>query len=140
MNAGMDLSFITRTLKTTGILSLVVLAFGWMYYDIFLILSIFSGMIWSIINLYFLALLVQSTIRPDGVDKLTALGFIFIKFPLLYLAGYFLLIVPKFELMYLLIGFSSIFAVIILKVLGRVILGLDNKNSVANNQQQQETI
>ena len=111
-----------------------------MYYDIFLILAIFSGMIWGMINLYFLALLVKSTIRPDGVDKLTALGLIFIKFPLLYLAGYFLLQVSEFELMYLLIGFSTIFAVIILKVLGRVILGLDNKSSVANNQQQQETI
>jgi hypothetical protein len=135
----MDISFISRTLKTTGVLGLIVLTFGWMYLDIYHVLAIFSGMIWSMINLYFLTLLVRSTIRPEGVDKWAAFGFLFIKFPLLYLAGYFLLIVPYFELKYLLIGFTSIFAVMLLKVLGRVVLGLDyNKTNI--NAESRETV
>ncbi len=138
MTSMMDISFIGRVLKTTGVLALLVLIFGWMYYPIFDVLAVFSGMIWSMVNLYFLALLVRAAIRPEGPDKMAALGLILIKFPLLYAAGYFLISVRQFDLMLLLIGFSSLFAVIILKVLGRVILGLDNKNS--DSKQRQEAV
>lgn len=138
MTSMMDISFIGRVLKTTGVLALLVLIFGWMYYSIFDVLAVFSGMIWGMVNLYFLALLVRATIRPEGPDKMTALGLLLIKFPLLYVAGYFLISVRQFDLKLLLIGFSSLFAVIILKVLGRVILGLDNKNS--DSKQRQEAV
>jgi len=140
MTSSMDISFIDRTLKTTGVLALIVLAFGWLHYPFYHILAVFSGMIWGIINLYFLALLVRAAIRPDGADKMAALGLMFIKFPMLYVAGYFLLKVPQFELAYLVIGFSSLFAVMLLKVLGRVILGLDGNNKHNHNQQQQEAV
>lgn len=140
MIANMDISFIFRTLRTTGILAVVVLGFGWMYFNIFQVLSVFFGMIWGMVNLYFLALLVRSTIRPEGIDKMAALGFIIIKFPLLYLSGYFLLKISELSLIGLLIGFSSLFAVIILKVLGRVIMGLDNPRPLENRRQQQETV
>ncbi len=137
MSSAMDIRFIDRTLKTTGIVSLVVLVFGAAYFDIFDVLAVFSGMIWGIVNLYFLSLLVKSALRPEGPDKAATLTLILIKFPLLYLSGYFLIKVPEFDILLLLAGFTSLFAVMFLKVLGRIILGLDSKQSNPGNQQQE---
>jgi hypothetical protein len=123
----MDISFIWRTLKTSGILALIILAFGLYYFETYRILSIFFGMMWGIINLYFLMLLIRVTVRPEGPDKQAAALLMLVKLPLLYLSGYFLITIPRFELTYLVIGFSIIFAVIILKIAGRVLLGIDDK-------------
>jgi hypothetical protein len=136
MTASMDMSFIDRTLKTTAILVLLFVALGSLHFPFYDVLAIVSGTIWSLINLYFLALLIRVTIRPEGPDKVAAAAFLFIKVPLLYLAGYFLLTVPIFQLKYLVIGFSVPLAVILLKVLGRVLLGLDQKKP--NHESQQE--
>lgn len=80
------------------------------------------------VNLIFLSALVRSTLRPEGADVFRAVGLLLIKFPLLYLSGYFLLKVSQFEPYHLLIGFTSVFGVILLKVLGRLFLALDEKN------------
>ncbi len=136
MTASMDISFIDRTLKTTAVLILLFLALGTLHFQFYDVLAVVSGAIWSIINLYFLALLIRATIRPEGPDKVVALVLLFIKVPLLYLAGYFLIQVPMFSLGYLVIGFSVPLAVMFLKVLGRVLLGLDNKKP--NHERQQE--
>ncbi len=129
----MDFGFIARTLKTTGILALIFFAFGAAYLDIFKALSLLFGIIWGIINLYFLTLLVRAVLRPEGPDKKFALGLVLIKFPLLYAAGYFLISNPEFHISWLVIGFSVIFAVMILKVLGRAVLGLDNARPNGNH-------
>ena len=136
MTASMDISFIDRTLKTTAVLILLFLALGTLHFAFYDVLAVVSGAIWSIINLYFLALLIRATIRPEGPDKVVALVLLFIKVPLLYLAGYFLIQVPMFSLGYLVIGFSVPLAFMFLKVLGRVLLGLDNKKP--NHERQQE--
>ncbi len=80
------------------------------------------------VNLIFLSALVRSILRPEGADIFRAVGLLLIKFPLLYLSGYFLLKVSQFEAFHLLIGFTSLFGVIFLKVLGRLFLALDEKN------------
>jgi hypothetical protein len=137
IKTSMDISFIQRTLKTMGFLALIVLVFGIVYLDTGKALSIFSGMIWGMVNLYFLAYLIRVTIRPEGPDKTAALGLLFIKIPLLYLAGYFLISNEYFNLTYLVIGFSTLFAVILLKILGRVILGIDSNKTNDNNSPQE---
>ena len=137
MTSKMDISFIDRTLKTTGVLSFIVLSFGWMYFPIFDVLSVFSGMIWGIINLYFLSRLIVCTIRPEGPDKGTAAAFFFIKLPILYLAGYFLIKVNEFDILLLVAGFTSLFAVMLLKVLSRALLGLDDQKPVLDSNQQE---
>ena len=123
-----DLSFLDRSLKTTGILLLIFLPVGFYYFSSFTTLAIFTGGVWGIINLIFLSALVRSTIRPEGANKFRAAGLLLIKFPLLYLSGYFLLKVSQFEPFHLMIGFTSLFGVIFLKVLGRLFLALDEKN------------
>ncbi|UCC45498.1 MAG: hypothetical protein JSU65_06155 [Candidatus Zixiibacteriota bacterium] len=120
----MGLDLIIRTLKTTAILLVIFFPFGIYYLGFYPSLAVFTGGVWGLFNLLFISALVRVTIRPGGVDKPKAIGIGLFKFPLLYVAGYFLLKAPIFDPLYLLIGFSSFFAVIILKVLGRLITGI----------------
>lgn len=122
----MEISFIERTLRTSGLLSLVILIFGSFYYGFMPSLSVFTGLIWGMVNLYFLSLLVRTTIKPDDIDKTGALVLLLIKIPLLYLAGYFLITSDHFDPILLLAGFTVVLLVIILKALGRYLLNLDH--------------
>ena len=122
----MGLDFLNRTFRTTAALLLIFVPFGLYYFGFYQSLAVLSGGIWGILNLLFITRLVQSTIRPEGAQTWRAVAFALIKFPALYAAGYFLLKVPQFSPVHLLIGFSSLLAVMVLKVLGRLYLGLDN--------------
>jgi len=77
------------------------------------------------VNLLFLAALVRAAIRPAPVDKLRIAGLAVLKFPLLYLSGYFLVTMPMFRVVPILIGLSSVLAVMSLKAVGQAITGLD---------------
>ncbi len=132
----MEINFIERTLRTAGLLALIILIFGTFYYGFLPTLSVFTGLIWGIVNLYFLAILIRSTIRPDDVDKVGALVVLFIKIPLLYLTGYFMITSTLFDPILLLIGFSVLLLVIVLKEIGRTILNLDQ----ISGKERQETI
>ncbi|UCG60370.1 MAG: hypothetical protein JSV52_08520 [Candidatus Zixiibacteriota bacterium] len=133
MKTELDLSFILRTLKTTGVVLLIGAAFGLYYLGPWPSLAFLSGGTWGMVNLIFITGLVRVTIRPEGVDTQKALGWAIIKFPLLYGAGYFLLKVPQFEPLHLLAGFSLLLLIIVLKVVGRAILGLDEKQQQNQN-------
>jgi hypothetical protein len=117
--------FILRTLKTTGVVLLVALLFGTMYFGFYDGLAVFSAGIWSMVNLIFLSAFIRAAVRPDGVDKLTVFGLAFIKFPLLYAAGYFLMTADIFRPLPLLVGFSIIIVVMALKAVARALLNLD---------------
>lgn len=133
MKTGFDLSFIHRTLKTTGVVLLIVTLFGVYYLGLWPSLAFLSGGIWGMINLLFITGLIRATIRPEGVDVPKAVGLAIVKFPLLYGAGYFLLKVPQFGPLYLLAGFSLLLIIIVLKVVGRAILGLDENEQQSQN-------
>ena len=122
----MGLEFIGRTLRTFGIVLVVFLPFGFYYPGFYPSLAILSGGVWGMINLMFISALVQSAIRPEGADVGRTVGFMLIKFPALYVAGFFLLKVPMFTALHLLIGFTGVMAIMVLKVLGRLFLGLDS--------------
>lgn len=121
--------FILRTLKTTGVVLLVALLFGTMYFGFYDGLAVFSAGIWSMVNLIFLSVLIRAAVRPDGVDKLAVFGLAFVKFPLLYAAGYFLATADIFRPIPLLIGFSIIIIIMALKAAARAILHLDMTGS-----------
>lgn len=120
-----EANFVSRTLRTTGLVALLCLAFGSLYYGFEPSLSVFTGIVWGMINLYFLSLLVRSSLRPEGADKASALIFLFIKFPLLYLSGYFLMTNDYFDPLLLVIGFTVSLLIIVLKAAGRALLKLD---------------
>ncbi|MEP0827339.1 MAG: hypothetical protein AB1690_04345 [Candidatus Zixiibacteriota bacterium] len=120
-----EANFVSRTLRTTGLVALLSLAFGSFYYGFKPSLSVFTGIVWGMINLYFLSLLVRSSLRPEGADKASALIFLLLKFPLLYLSGYFLMTNDYFDPLLLVIGFTVSLLIIVLKAAGRALLKLD---------------
>jgi O-antigen/teichoic acid export membrane protein len=120
-----EIDFIRRTLRTTGLLALLALVFGSLYFGFSPALSIFTGIIWGMVNLYFLSMLIRSTLRPEGADKMTALILLIIKFPLLYLSGYLMMVSNYFNPLLLVIGFTVNLLVIVLKAAGRALLKLD---------------
>jgi hypothetical protein len=120
--------FIQRTLKTTGVVLILVLIFGTLYFGFYDTLAVFSAGIWSMVNLIFLRALVRTVIRPEGIDKLAVIGLVLIKFPLLYAAAYFLFTVDIFRPIPLIIGLSVVIAVMVLKAIGRALLNLDVVN------------
>ncbi len=124
----MDLTFIGRTLKTTGAISLLVLIFGSFYFGFQPTLSVFTGIIWGMINLYFLSLLIRATLKTGEIEKTSALILLLIKFPLLYVSGYFMIVSDYFQPILLLTGFTLVLLIIVLKAVGRTILKLDNVN------------
>lgn len=118
----MGLEFIDRSLRTTGIVLMIFLPFGMYYLGVFPTLAGFSGGVWGMINMIFIAALVRATLRPEGADRMKALGLAVFKFPLLYLSGYCLLKVPQFEPLYLVCGFSSLFVIIVLRAIGKIMI------------------
>lgn len=128
MRSSFDLDFIARTLRTAGIVLMIVLPFGIYYFGVFPTLSFFFGGIWGMLNLIFLKHLITAVIRPDGVDVPRAVLTGLLKFPLLYVSGYFLISNSHFQPSTLLWGFTLVLGVMVLKVLGRWILHLDENN------------
>ncbi len=121
----MGLEFITRIIKTTAVVSLVVSLCISYYFDWKIGLGFFVGSAWSLINLFFIRTLIKEVVSPNEARKSITAVLALLKFPLLYVAGYFIVASEFFSVYALLAGFSLLFAVIVLKVLGRLILGLD---------------
>ena len=121
--------FFDRSLRMTALMTLLVsIAFA-LYQGVWPALAILSGSVWSIVNLMFLRMALVAILRPQGPDRLTAAGVLLIKFPALYLAGYFLLSFPKFDTLLLGFGFSIFLIVVSLKAAGRALLQMDNLQS-----------
>ena len=137
MKSKFDLDFIQRTLRTSGVVLLICLVFGYYYYGLWPALGFFSGGVWGMVNLLLITSLVKLTIPPEGADVTAALITGLVKFPLLYVSGYFLLKVEQFEPLHLLYGFSLILVIIVLKAMGRVLLGLDANG---NDEQTQKVL
>ena len=124
----MGLEFIDRTLKVSGIVLLIFVPFGLYYLGVYPSLAVFTGGVWGMINLIFIAALVRAGIRTEGVDKFKAFGIAIFKFPLLYLSGYALTQVPQFEPLYLLGGFTSLFVIIVLRAAGLAMMKASDQN------------
>ena len=121
----MGLEFISRIIRTTLIVAVILLLFGSVYYRPSEALGCFVGAIWGVLNLYFIKILITEVLTPEETRKRVALVLALIKFPALYVVGYFILASGWFSAGSLLVGFSLMFAVTVLKVLGRMILGMD---------------
>lgn len=131
MKNSLGLDFIDRSIKMTGALLLVVMAYGTYHLGFYPALALFSGGVWGMINLMLITAMVKASIRPDGISGKKVAAIALIKFPFLYLAGYFLLRVSLFEPWLLLMGSATVFVVIVLKAGGRLMMGLDNSKPKA---------
>ena len=129
----LDLDFIRRVIVTTGVLSVLALLFISVYYDWRFGLGVFFGSVWGIANLHFLRELIVSTITPEEIDRKKVIFFALVKFPGLYFAGYLILKYGNLSILSFLFGFTLLFAVAVLKVLGRLLNEwLENSGSPHN--------
>lgn len=121
----MGLEFITRIIRTTTVLALIVALYLTMYYSGKVALGFLIGVTWSLTNLYFIKGMVTEVITPNETRKDVAIVLGLAKFPVLYGGGYLIIASGYFSVYSLLAGFSLIFPIALLKVLGRVILRMD---------------
>ncbi|MGH8004904.1 MAG: hypothetical protein ACRECJ_09310 [Limisphaerales bacterium] len=121
--------FIKRVTVLSAALSAVAFLFLSVYYQFPFALAFLLGGLWSSLNLLAMTFMLQQLLRPTPIDWTVALAAIFIKLPLLYGAGFFLVTWDFLPKLGLVAGFSVVLAVIILKGLGRMILKLDEKEA-----------
>lgn len=131
----LGIDFLNRTLRTAGIVLLIFFPFGFYYMGFYPALAVFSGGVWGLVNFIFLAAFIRSVAVLGEVDKVRTLVLAMLKFPLLYLAGYGLLLVPQFGMYQLVSGFSIIMVVMFLKAASRVLLNLDGNHANSNHAQ-----
>jgi hypothetical protein len=119
--------FINRVIRTSLVVSALGFLFVTVYYNFKFKFGagILVGTIWGCVNLYFLTSLITEIFSPGKeVRKGKVLLIALVKFPLLYLVGYVLLIIKFFPPISLVLGFTLIFLVMFLKALGRWMLSL----------------
>lgn len=118
--------FIHRVIKTSLVVSVLGFLFVTVYYNFRFGAGILVGAIWGSLNLYFLTNLITEIFSPGKeVRKGKVILIVLVKFPLLYLIGYVLLIIKYFPAISLVSGFTLIFLVMFLKALGRWVLSLE---------------
>jgi hypothetical protein len=118
--------FIHRVIKTSLIVAVLGFLFVTVYYNFRFGAGLLVGAIWGCLNLYFLTNLITEIFSPGKeVRKGKVILIVLVKFPLLYLVGYVLLIIKYFPAISLVSGFTLIFLVMFLKALGRWVLSLE---------------
>jgi hypothetical protein len=118
--------FILRVIKTSLIVAALGFLFITVYYNFRFGAGILVGALWGCLNLYFLTNLITEIFSPGKeVRKGKVILIVLVKFPLLYLIGYVLLIIKFFPAISLVSGFTLIFLVMFLKALGRWVLSLE---------------
>ena len=135
LKSNLGLDFLNRTLRTAGIVLLIFFPFGFYYLGFYPALAVFSGGVWGLVNFIFLSAFIRSVAVIGEVDKIRTVVLAMVKFPLLYLAGYGLLLVPQFGIYQLVSGFSIIIVVMFLKAVARVLLNLNGHHTNGNHAQ-----
>ncbi len=90
-------------------------------------LAVLLGALWGCLNLLAIRFIVVSLLTPHKKNLSLGLIVLFVKLPVLYGIAYLLITWNYLPIGGLLWGFSGILIVMVLKVLGRLYLGLDNK-------------
>jgi hypothetical protein len=123
----MGLEFLHRVLRATSVVGVLVFAFVAVYYNINFAGGLLTGCAWGIGNFWTLTRIITAVVRLGEVDRRRTLILAALKFPVLYLAGYFILRLDWFPPISLLAGFTILFVVIVLKAAGRMFLRLDDR-------------
>lgn len=107
----MEIEMIDRVMKNSVIAGVVVSFAAACWYGIEGGAAVLAGTVWGIANLYMIKMLVLSAFNRDGVNYLRLILAIVIKFPLIYLAGFILLMFLPYE--GLVVGFTLLLVVMI---------------------------
>ena len=126
--------FLRRSLRMTAALTLLGSLWVLTYWGLWPALALLSGGAWGLVNILLIKRSVELLVTPGKVDRVAVWGMMLIKFPALYFAGYGLLSFERFEVSYLLAGFSTFFVVVALKAIGRALLKMDDKPQVTKRE------
>lgn len=121
----MDLRFIDRVIKATLLLAAILFPFFALYIKMNFALSVLFGAVWGSLNLLAIKIIITSLLPGPAKNTVLGLLVLFLKLPILYFIGYLLVTWDYLSVYGLLWGFSGIFIVALLKVLGRLYLGMD---------------
>lgn len=110
-----EANLINRIVKTHLVTGSVAALFSGVYFGIIGGVAVFAGTLWGAANLYAIKLLIVNLFNRSGIDFLKALLEIMLKFPLIYLAGFGLLMSLPYQ--GLLLGFSLQFAAMLILLL-----------------------
>ncbi len=127
MMTTLDHNFITRVIKTTAVVTILIALFVASYYNISFAFGLVIGSILNIINFWFIKALVTTWLSTKPAQLVKVALLVFVKFPLLYGVGFLILKSGIISAVSFLCGFSLLFLVLILKTLG--ILMLSKKNN-----------
>jgi hypothetical protein len=123
----MGLEFLHRIVRATAVVGILAFAFTAVYYNMDFAWGLLVGCAWGIGNFWALTRVITAVVTPGNVDRRHALILAAIKFPVLYIAGYFILRSGWLSPISLLTGFSILFVVVVLKAAGRMFLHLDDR-------------
>ncbi|MEW5874938.1 MAG: ATP synthase subunit I [Candidatus Zixiibacteriota bacterium] len=124
----MGLEFLKRVQTTTAVVGVLAFLFVSVYHDLNFGLGILIGCAWGIGNFWALSRVLTAVLTPDTINRRRAYIFAAIKFPVLYGAGYLILRSEWVPPISLIVGFSLLFLVVLLKGLGRAFLHLDDRS------------
>ena len=128
----MDLKFVDRIIRTTLILAAILFPFFALYIGMNFALSVLSGAVWGVLNLWAIKIIVTSLMPGGKKNIIVGLLVLFLKLPVLYVAGFLLVTWDYLSVSGLLWGFSGVLIVTLFKVLGRMYLGLDDSGRADN--------
>tara|TARA_B100000949_G_scaffold176320_1_gene157096 strand:+ start:321 stop:740 length:420 start_codon:yes stop_codon:yes gene_type:complete len=115
----MNIELVNRIIKWSLILTVVLSPFVVQAFGFDVGLGIMAGAGWGIASLWLLKLMVTNAFAKQAEKKKMLLLFL-LKFPVLYLAGFFLMFYAKIHPIGALVGFSLPLAVTVLKSAGRI--------------------
>ncbi|WP_042281314.1 hypothetical protein [Candidatus Protochlamydia sp. R18] len=117
----MEINFIFRLIKMTLFLAILASLFVYCYIDLSTSLGILSGACWACLNIYFLKMLLEEYLKLTSLNVLKFYTWIGIKFPLIYLTGYWLIKTQFFSVISLMSGFSLLFIAIFILGIAKII-------------------
>lgn len=120
----MDTAFIGRTLKASLVLTALSYLLLTYYKGGSWALGFCLGALWSVASLYILKELITRFLTVGDRPAVALLLLLLVKFPLLYVAGYFILAAGSYPVAAPLLGFGLPFVVVVLKAAGRLLLGI----------------
>ncbi len=126
----MDLDLLRRVRKTSILIGVPLAVIITTYWGLAVGGGWLAGVAWSLVNLYFIGSLVQKVITTGDRSVPAIVAAVFIKFPVLYAAGFFLLWNGYLSVAGLMAGFTWPFFVLTMKGLGRYYLKLDETRSL----------
>ncbi|MBN1504277.1 MAG: hypothetical protein JW952_04365 [Candidatus Eisenbacteria bacterium] len=126
----MGAEHVFRIVKTTAVVAAVVALFCATYFSAAAGAGLLAGAAWGCLNLLATGRVVRTLVAPERPGRLRVLWLSFVKFPLLYGAGFLLLRAGVFPPESLVSGFSLVLVTIVLKALGASAAGsLDSRGA-----------